>query len=199
MESDNNYIKKTKIWIDRLVVGLNLCPFAKYSFQDGNIHYEISDSDDFTPMMQELVELVQMLSATASESMKDDDSSGISNAFIIYTQDVSFDFMLDLEYSFVGLLEDAGLDTKFQTVVFHPQFKYEGEDNNAHGNFTNRSPYPMIHILRAEEVSEAIAKTINVDMIPTNNTAKLEKLAITRVSEVFEDNFEDRVLEVLNT
>lgn len=198
MASENKHISLTKQWIDRLVIGLNLCPFAKFPFQDGRIHYQTSDFDDFKPMMEELVELVQVLSASDPADDEDDKPAAISNAFIIYTEDVSFEFMLDLEYSFVGLLEDAGLDTKFQTVVFHPQFRYEGEEVNSHGNFTNRSPYAMIHILRAEEVAEAIAKTINVNLIPENNAAKLDKLALAKISEVFEDNFEDRVSAVLN-
>lgn len=179
----------TKQWIERLVIGLNLCPFAKYSFSDDLIHYQLSDSDDFRLMMEELVDLIQKLKSTEREE--------ISNAFIIYTEDVSFEFLLDLEYSLLGVLEEAGWDTEFQTVVFHPQFRYEGEDINAHGNFTNRSPYPMIHVLRAEEVSEAISKTINVDMIPDHNAAKLKKIALKKVSEVFEDGFEDRVNEAL--
>ena len=197
MESETKHITKTKEWIERLIIGLDLCPFAKFPFREGLIHYETSDSDEFKSMMAELVELVQKLATTKSKSDLDDKSAVLSNAFIIYTEDVSFGFLLDLEYSFLGLLEDAGLDTKFQTVVFHPEFKYEGEEENAHGNFTNRSPYPMIHILRAEEVAEAIEKTPHVDMIPEINAAKLDKLALKKISEVFESNFEERVEEVL--
>ena len=55
----------------------------------------------------------------------------------------------------------------------------------------------MMHILRAEEVSDAIATTINVDLIPENNATKLEKLALKRISEVFEEGFEDRVAKAL--
>ena len=190
MANSIKYLDVTKQWIERLVIGLNLCPFARHSFHDGLIHYELSDSDDFRPMMEELVNLIEKLDSIEPEE--------ISNALIIYTSDVSFEYMLDLEYSFIGVLEEAGLDTKFQTVVFHPQFRYEGEELNAHGNFTNRSPYPMIHILRAEEVSNAIATTINVDLIPENNAAKLDRLALKKISEVFEDGFEDRVEKALN-
>ena len=190
MANSNKYLDLTKQWIERLVIGLNLCPFAKYPFNEGLIHYELSDSDDFRPMMEELVNLIERLNSVEAEE--------ISNALMIYSSDVSFEFMLDLEYSFLGLLEEAGLDTKYQTVVFHPQFRYEGEEPNAHGNFTNRSPYPMVHVLRAEEVSNAIATTINVDLIPENNAAKLDRLALKKVSEVFEEGFEDRVAKALN-
>ena len=189
MVNSNKYLDLTKQWIERLVIGLNLCPFAKFSFQEGLIHYELSDSDDFRPMMEELVNLIEKMNSVENDV--------ISNSLMIYSSDISFEFMLDLEYSFLGLLEEAGLDTKYQTVVFHPQFRYEGEDLNAHGNFTNRSPYSMIHILRAEEVSNAIATTLNVDLIPVNNAAKLERLGITKISEVFENGFEERVLKAL--
>lgn len=190
MANSKEYLDITKLWIERLVIGLNLCPFAKHSFDNGLIHYELSESDDFRPMMEELVILL--------EKLNDSESDEISNAFIVYSSDVSFEFMLDLEYSFLGLLEEAGLDTKYQTVIFHPQFRYEGEEVNSHGNFTNRSPHPMIHILRAEEVSEAIAMAINVDLIPVNNAAKLDRLALSKISEVFEDGFEERVTLALN-
>jgi len=188
MDNSNKYLQLTKQWIERLVIGLNLCPFAKYSFSEELIHYQISEHDNFRIMMEELLDLIQMLKDTPSEE--------ISNALLIYTEDVSFEFLLDLEYSLLGVLEEAGVDTEFQTVVFHPQFRYEGEDVNAHGNFTNRSPYPMIHILRAEEVSVAIEKTDNVDQIPEINAANLEKLSISKVSEVFQDDFVDRVKNV---
>jgi len=189
MANSDNYLELTKQWIERLVIGLNLCPFAKHSFDNGLIHYELSDLDSFRPMMEELVILIEKLNNAESDE--------ISNAFIVYSSDVSFEFLLDLEYSFLGLLEEAGLDTKYQTVVFHPQFRYEGEEIQSHGNFTNRSPYAMIHILRAEEVSEAIATAINVDLIPENNATKLDKLAIKKISEVFEDGFEKRVADAL--
>ncbi|MFT6333596.1 MAG: hypothetical protein ACI86M_000338 [Saprospiraceae bacterium] len=189
MVNSNKYLDLTKQWVERLVIGLNLCPFAKHSFNNGLIHYELSESDDFRPMMEELVILIEKLNATEQEE--------ISNALMIYSSDVSFEFLLDLEYSFLGVLEEAGLDTKYQTVAFHPQFRYEGEEINSHGNFTNRSPYPMIHILRAEEVSNAIATTLNVELIPENNAAKLDRLALKRISEVFEEGFEDRVAKAL--
>jgi len=185
---NSKYLQLTKQWIERLVIGLNLCPFAKYSFSENLIHYQVSEYDDFRKMMGELLDLIQNLKDTPTEE--------ISNAFIIYTEDVSFEFLLDLEYSLLGVLEEAGVDTEFQTVVFHPQFRYEGEDIDAHGNFTNRSPYPMIHILRAEEVSAAIEKTKDVDLIPEINAANLEKLSLSKVSEVFQDDFIARVENV---
>lgn len=188
-ETKNKYVEKTKAWIAQFVVALDLCPFASYPFANGLIEYQVSSHTDFRACMQEQLEAIQRLISTPAEEL--------SNLFVIYSGEVSFEFLLDLEYSLEGLMEEAGIEGAFQTVVFHPDFRFEGEPADAHGNYTNRSPYPMLHLLRADEVATAIAEYGDVDHIPTRNMEILEKTKISSVESIFTPNFEARVKQLM--
>ena len=182
---DLQAVNLTKQWIERFVIGLRLCPFAHYSFYDDTIFYMLSDGKSMKEMEADLIELIDKLIAVTDDE--------ISNAFVIYNAAFTFHEMLSLKENVDSEMEENGKSSKVQTVVFHPDFQFGDEDFEAHGNFTNRSPLPMIHVLRVDEVSKAIEMTENVDQIPFNNKRRLEMLRIKDVSEVFEDGFIDRI------
>lgn len=183
MDSEN--IKLTKQWIERFVIGMRLCPFAHFSFYKGTIFYEVSEGTKINDCMNDLLKLVS--------KMKSTNENELSNSFLIFDPSCSFEFMLRLKGKLDSTLEKMSLDDIFQTVVFHPDFQFGDETFHASGNFTNRSPLPMIHILREEEVARAIENTDNVEEIPFRNKRALENLKIKNVSEVFEDDFMDRI------
>ncbi len=174
-------VKLTKLWIERFVIGLRLCPFAHFSFYGDTIYYDVTSATKLIKVRDELMALAQKMYETGP--------SEISNAFLIFDESLSFDFMLLAKEKFDAELMRNGLEEKFQTVVFHPEFQFGDEDFHAPGNFTNRSPLPMIHMLRIDEVAHAIEVTENVDDIPFRNKEVLEKLNIKKISEVFDDDF----------
>ena len=126
------------------------------------------------------------------EIMKTKKSDEISNAFMIFNSKLSFDSALSLKEKSDQVLNEKQLDKDLQTVVFHPDFQFADESYHASGNFTNRSPLPMVHVLRVDEVAHAIKVTPNVDDIPFRNKDVLEKIGIKSISEVFQDDFIDR-------
>lgn len=165
-------------WISDTIIALNLCPFAKAPFEKGLIRVEVSNAkkfdDQFSFFLDELSE-IQGLSKT-----------DISNSIIAYT-DFKGDF-LDFN-DFVGsceaILEELKLETIFQLVCFHPNFCFENTDPLDRINLVNRSPYPIIHILRFEEVELALQNIEEAKMINTRNEETLNELSLERCKELF--------------
>jgi len=178
-------VKLTKLWIERFVIGLRLCPFAHYSFYGNTIYYKESTSFELKDCVYDLMSVVQKMNAISP--------SELSNAFLIFNSSLSFHEMLNLKEQFDDKLLENNLADEFQVVVFHPEFQFGDEDFHAAGNFVNRSPLPMIHLLREEEVAKAIESTDDVDQIPLRNKDVLEKIKIRNISEVFEDEFVEKI------
>ncbi|MDF1695013.1 MAG: DUF1415 family protein [Saprospiraceae bacterium] len=178
---ENEDVKLTKLWIERFVIGLKLCPFAHYSFYDETIYYNVSPHIKLSDCKDDALCLIEFMSK--EEEVK------ISNAFLILNSTLSFNFVLDLKSKTDTELKKNGLEGLYQTVVFHPDFQFGDEVFHAPGNYVNRSPLPMLHVLRSEEVERAIEATPDVDSIPFRNKELLEKINLKKVSEVFEEDF----------
>lgn len=179
---DNDVTKLTKLWIERFVIGLRLCPFAHFSFYENTIYYEVTSNENHHHCLVDLQKMITKMDAM--------DEKELSNSFLIFSGKVSFEFLLELKQSIDEVLEEAG---KWQVVVFHPEFQFAGEAYHAAGNFINRSPYGMLHILRVEEVARAIEATPNVDEIPFENKKLLEDIQIKSISEIFEGDFVEKI------
>lgn len=178
-------VKLTKLWIERFVIGLRLCPFAHYSFYDNTIYYDETSNTKLNQCLADIMAIVKKMQKLPQ--------SQISNAFLIFNAEPSFDKMLLIKERFDVLLHKEELDEEFQIVVFHPNFQFADEDFHASGNFTNRSPLAMMHILRAAEVARAIEATEDVEDIPFRNKSVLEQLGMKKISEVFTDDFMDKI------
>jgi hypothetical protein len=148
---------------------------------DNAIHYEVIEHKDMQACLRSLIVLC--------DRIKQAPESEISNAFFILNKSLSFDFLLTLKEEIDVILENESEVSPFQTVVFHPDFQFADEDFHAAGNFINRSPLPMIHILRVEEVTRAIETTPSINEIPFINKKLLEEINIKSISEVFEEGF----------
>lgn len=181
----NKDVKLTKEWIERFVIGLRLCPFAHFSFYSDTILYDTSQNSKLADCLDDLMDMIII--------MHDAEPDQISNAFLILNESLTFEFLLSLKEKIDNRLDKSELSGIFQTVVFHPAFQFADEKFQAAGNFTNRSPLPMIHVLRVDEVAHAIEVTAEVDQIPFRNKEVLEEMNIKSVSEIFEDDFMDKI------
>ncbi len=142
----------TQKWVEDVVIGLNLCPFARPSWNKG--HWEISlvSGNDH-------IKLIDAAIAKIKASVEDMRQSSNENLLLVFPE-CSDDFIpflnlcsiIELEMDILGLLNDV------QMVVFHPHFRFEGEDEDARGNFVNRSPYPMIHLLKKASMDAVVEK-----------------------------------------
>ncbi len=164
MSNDDKVIlDATKSWIARFVIGLDICPFAKH-VPSTKIRYTIFGKDELLQILENIQMEFQYLLSHKS----------IETSLIVYPEaSQDFNLFLDTYYACEQFMEDLGLDEEFQLVVFHPHFVFDESKADDPANFSNRSPYPMIHILRVASVSKAVASHPDIASIPESNMEKL--------------------------
>jgi len=150
----------TKQWLDEIIIGLNFCPFAKKEFVNNTIRYHESKVEQVKPALHELIEQCRYLQA----------HDELETTLVIYSDGFrSFDRYLDLVDYANDLLIDSGFEGIFQLASMHPEYCFEGEDFDDASNFTNRSPYPLIHIIREASMARVLSVYNEPEKIPENN------------------------------
>ena len=165
----NNYITQTKTWIKEFVIGYNLCPFAAKPFNEDRIKYVLLEDNN----------IEQLLEQTVLESMdlKAGDSSDFETTILIHPNVlVDFSEYIEVLENLQSNLKMFGLDGIIQLATFHPNYQFAGTEATAAQNFTNRSPYPMIHIIKEESVEKARASYPNIHQIPQTNIATMNRI-----------------------
>ena len=171
MESDQ-IIAQTKSWVKDIVIGLNFCPFANKEFINETIRYVVDDSDDFEINLTTFLTELHFL-----------DKSEFETSLLIFPESYSdFQDYLDLVDTANDILLEFGYEGVYQIASFHPEYRFEHTKKEDAANYTNRSPYPMLHIIREASLEKAISSYENVDKIPENN----EKLAREKGIKFFE-------------
>ena len=159
--------QQTKNWLDEIVIGLTLCPFASSVVKDDAVDYTIVDSDDTE----------QHLHALADGFTKLDQTSEIETSLIIFPNAYPvFEDYLELLLLSNLLLEDLNYIGTYQLASFHPDYRFDETEEDDASNFSNRSPYPMLHILRESSVEKVIDHYENIDDIPEINIKKLKDI-----------------------
>ena len=166
---DRAIVEHTRRWIASFVIELGLCPFAQQVFDSGRIRYAISHARDERALLNDLTVELRLLSASPSTQ--------IETTLLIHPH-VLGNF---LDYNnFLGvvdqLLEELGLCGTIQVASFHPHYRFAGTEPNAAENYTNRSPYPMLHLLRETSVSQATDPSNEVLEIPRRNVETMRNL-----------------------
>lgn len=166
---DDPHVVATRLWLERAVIGLNLCPFAKAVHVKGQIRYVVSLADTPEALLADLRAELQRLAAA--------DPQDVDTTLLIHPR-VLGDFL-----DFNDFLHDAdeavhalGLEGVLQVASFHPQYQFAGTDADDIGNYTNRSPYPTLHLLREDSIDRAVAAFPAAESIYEANIATLERL-----------------------
>ena len=162
-------IAATRRWLEKAVIGLNLCPFAKAVHAKDQIRYIVSGAHAPQALLEDLLRELQWLQSA--------DPAQTETTLLIHPG-VLGDF---LDYNdFLDVADDAvaelGLAGVIQVASFHPQYRFEGTDAEDIGNYSNRSPYPMLHLLREASVERAVTSYPDVATIPEHNIETLERL-----------------------
>jgi len=171
-------IADTRLWLERAVIGLNLCPFAKAVVVKDQVRFVLSDATTPEALLEVLGEELLRLRDTAP--------SEIDTTLIVHPQ-VLGDF---LEYNdFLdeadGLIEALELAGDLQVASFHPDYQFAGTAPDDIGNYTNRAPYPTLHLLREDSVARAVDAYPEPDSIIDRNLGTLEKLGHTGWARLF--------------
>ncbi|MBV8380016.1 MAG: DUF1415 domain-containing protein [Paucibacter sp.] len=161
----------SQAWLEKAVIGLNLCPFAKSVHVNQRIRYVVSEAATPEDLLRELSREALLLRRTDPEE--------VETTLVIHPL-VLQDF-LDFN-DFLGaadaLLEDLELDGELQIASFHPHYQFDGTEPDDITNYSNRSPYPTLHLLRESSIDRAVEAMPDTDAIYENNLATLEKLGI---------------------
>jgi hypothetical protein len=165
----SNIIKETQDWVIKAVIGLNLCPFAKAVHVKGQIKYVVSEA---TTLEQLLKDLAQELEFLAEVSREKTDTTLLIHPEIL-NDFLDYNDFLELADQ---LLEDLDLDGELQIASFHPQYQFAGTEIDDVTNFTNRSPYPTLHLIREESIDEAVKAFPEAEAIFETNMQTMEKL-----------------------
>jgi uncharacterized protein len=169
-------IDGTRRWISSMVIGLNLCPFAQRVFKADKIRYVVTDAQDETRLLQDLAGELQALASSPI--------SRVETTLLIHPRALG-NFLDYSDFLDVGdrLVGDLGLRGTIQIASFHPDYQFAGTEASAVENYTNRSPYPMLHLLREESISAVASDPNELLAIPRRNIETLRGLGRERILE----------------
>lgn len=162
---------QTQRWIERAVIGLNLCPFAKSVYIKNQVHYAISDASNADDLRGDLQ---AELSALVASDPRERDTTLLIAPYCL-RDFLDFNDFLNLADRCLTELE---LDGVLQIASLHPAYQFAGTSPDDVTNFTNRSPYPTLHLLREESVDRAVAAIPDADRIFETNMATLRSLGV---------------------
>lgn len=162
-------IADTRRWLERAVIGLNLCPFAKAPHVKGQVHYAVCLGDGPEALLLQLQDELSTLAELPAEERE-------TTLLMAPRQMADFLAFNDFLDAADALLEELGLEGVLQVAPFHPRFQFAGTEADDIGNATNRSPYPTLHLIREESIDRAVEAFPDAEAIFEGNIARLEAL-----------------------
>ncbi len=171
MSADHTFIAATQTWLTRAVIGLQLCPFAKAVHLKNQIRYVVNHVTEPQALLEALVSELQYLVQA--------DPQVVETTLLIHPDVLTdfFDYNDFLDLADAALLE-LDLDGVLQIASFHPHYQFAGTAPNAIENHTNRSPYPMLHLLRESSIEAAMQNFDGADAIVDRNITTLQQLGL---------------------
>jgi len=166
---DDAIVNATRQWLERAVIGLNLCPFAKSVFVKEQVRYVVSNATAPEQLLETLMDELQHLSDTPAEQI---DTTLLIHPFVL-TDFEDYNEFLDVADA---ALEDMQLDGELQVASFHPNYQFADTDINDISNYTNRAPYPILHLLREDSIARAVEAFPDAAEIFDKNIETMEKL-----------------------
>ncbi|WP_404296417.1 DUF1415 domain-containing protein [Halomonas sp.] len=167
MPSQDQALTATRAWVETFVVAHNVCPFAGREVARDTIRYVTVDATDWE----------RALLALVAECERLDETPTIETTLLVLTEGLEeFDDYLDFLAIAEALLAQQGFEGTYQLASFHPDYCFEGAEQNDAANFTNRSPFPMLHLLREAGLEEALEQYPNPEAIPERNVAAMREL-----------------------
>ncbi len=159
----------TRQWLEKAVIGLNLCPFAKAPHVKNLVRISVSQARHLDGFLEDLDRELQLLGDTPADELE----TTLLVHPTLFPDFDTFNQMLDIADAAVV---DNGLEGIVQIAPFHPDFQFEGTDSDDIGNYTNRSPYPTLHLIREDSIAKAAQAFSDASAIFERNIALLEKM-----------------------
>ena len=168
----------TRRWVERAVIGLNLCPFAKAVYVKQQVRFVLSDASTPEALLEELAEELVLL--------RDTDPEQVDTTLIVHP-DVLTDFLdyNDFLANADAAVEALDLQGEIQVASFHPDYQFAGTAPDDISNYTNRSPYPTLHLLREASIDRAVDAFPDPEVIVERNVKTLDALGHAGWAKLF--------------
>lgn len=175
-EDSESILNQTRKWLEEAVIGLGLCPFAARPWQDGRVELSVSHAQNEQAILADLAEAMLALR----------DNPNCETTLLILSSQLAdfaeFNAFLGLADEFI---EAAGFAGEFQLASFHPQYCFSGNAAEDRSNWTNRSPFPVLHVIRESSISAAVASHPDIDSIPLRNIELLRAMGDAQFQRIF--------------
>lgn len=172
-------VQRTRCWLQRIVIDLNLCPFAAGPYQRETVLYRVCTETDFESVYQSFLEALGALWAS--------EPGHAETGLLIFTSALAeFDDYLDALDACERAVVAVGLEGEIQVASFHPHYRFADSAEDDQANFTNRSPYPMFHLIREQELGQALAAYTDPAGIPERNIRRLRALGVEGINSLLE-------------
>ena len=162
-------LAETRAWVERAVIGLQLCPFAKAPQVKGQVRYVLSEAGDAESLLSTLIDELKLLAAEPPDRIE---TTLLVHPRVLVDFADHNDFLEIAEAALVAL----DLEGVIQIASFHPQYRFAGSEAGDIANATNQSPHPTLHLLREESIERALATCADPDSIFEANIATMQRL-----------------------
>jgi hypothetical protein len=177
-QSDSLIAKQTLEWVRSFIIKYNICPFAKGPVNKGTLRIVISNTSKKAQALEDLMTEVQFL----------DNNPEIETTLLIFANSFKMFFAyLDFADLSERLLQEQDYEGIYQLATFHPDYYFADTDPEDVSNYTNRSPYPMLHLLREDRLEKAISAYGDTEIIPQRNIATLNELGLEKIKKILEN------------
>lgn len=174
--------QQVKSWLDDIVIGLNLCPFAKRPRRGDQIQISVSAAESLESLMTCLMEQCFELENSSADKLE-------TTLVVVPRFLQNFNDYLDALYLAEQLIQENRWKGIFQIASFHPEYQFQGTEKEDPENLTNRSPYPIFHLLREQSLEYAIEAYENAgdstEHIPQNNRETIQALSVSARRSLF--------------
>ncbi|HYS66330.1 MAG TPA: DUF1415 domain-containing protein [Paraburkholderia sp.] len=176
-ESHDAVVAATRHWLTQAVIGLNLCPFAKAVHVKGQIRYAVSNAVDMEGVLTDLESELQALVAA--------DPDAVDTTLLILPRALG-DFLdyNDCLFFAERMLKQLRLEGTIQIASFHPFYQFEGSEPDDIENYTNRAPYPILHLLREDSIERAVQAFPDAGDIYGRNQETLRRIGLAGWNEL---------------
>jgi uncharacterized protein len=174
-------IARTRRWMEKSVIGLNLCPFAAGPYRDNRVRFCVSEQRTASGLLEDL--RLELRNLHAADPLHHETTLLIHPCVLADFAEYN-DFLEVCD----ATVDDLGLEGELQVASFHPRYQFADTQPEDIANYTNRSPYPMLHLLREASVERAIAAAGNPEEIYRRNIRTLRKLGHSGWQRLFEEH-----------
>ena len=172
------YAEATLMWVHTVVIDLALCPFAAKSILDEKLSERVILTQDVEQILSELLLEVSILEENPNLE---------SSLITVPLAPADFESYLDILDQANELLKMSGFEGVYQLASFHPKYQFAGTEIEAPENYTNRSPYPVFHIIREAALSEAIDNFPGIEEVPDKNIVKMNEMGLEKLQALLKN------------